>query len=185
MSKVVFFMLTLILLTSCASTGVEEFKLSNVAPQNVMAINSDSSAGQSTDQQDAAKAAENLGGKDLEKSILTMEMKMWDAFADGNAEKFLEVVANDAVMVVGGITETGADYAKFIPEIDVTSYKIEKFSTKVIHPNVVLTNYFVKIEAPNTDAAGTFNVSSLWKKTGIHWKLVFNQDARIYGEIPQ
>lgn len=52
---------------------------------------------------------------------------MWEAAKNRDAEAFLEVVDESAVMVCGGFRCTGADYTEIIKEFDVAQYRISNY----------------------------------------------------------
>jgi len=47
-------------------------------------------------------------------NVYELEVQMWEAAKNRDAEAFLEVVDESAVMVCGGFRCTGADYAEII-----------------------------------------------------------------------
>ena len=60
-------------------------------------------------------------------NIYELEVQMWEAAKGRDAEAFLEVVDESAVMVCGGFRCTGAEYAKIIKEFDVAQYRISNY----------------------------------------------------------
>ena len=60
-------------------------------------------------------------------NVYELEVQMWEAAKNRDAEAFLEVVDESAVMVCGGFRCTGADYAEIIQEFDVAQYRISNY----------------------------------------------------------
>lgn len=110
------------------------------------------------------------------------EEKMWQATVSGDAEKFLEVVSADAVMVCGGYRCSGEEYATFVSEFTMSSYEITDFEEIFRTETQVQVCYNVRTEVANeedADVAGLFCVTSTWQKTDGEWKLIFNMDSRL------
>ena len=60
-------------------------------------------------------------------NVYELEVQMWEAAKNRDAEAFLEVVDESAVMFCGGFRCTGADYAEIIKEFDVAQYRISNY----------------------------------------------------------
>lgn len=118
----------------------------------------------------------------LQEKVIGMEKKMWEAFASGNSALFGEIVSADAMMICGGFKESGAEYARIVENVNLSNYELSEFDVKVINPNVVLTNYIVKVDCQDYTLAGTFRVSSLWINEDGNWKVVFNQDSNLVSQ---
>ncbi|EGD48960.1 hypothetical protein Cpap_3387 [Ruminiclostridium papyrosolvens DSM 2782] len=118
----------------------------------------------------------------LQEKVIGMEKKMWEAFASGNSASFGEIVSADAMMICGGFKEIGAEYARIVENVNISNYELSEFDVKVINPNVVLTNYIVKVDCQDYTLAGTFRVSSLWINEDGNWKVVFNQDSNLVSQ---
>ena len=114
--------------------------------------------------------------------IKKLEVKMWDAAQNRDAEAFLQVVDKDAVMVCGGFRCTGAEYAEIIKEFDVAKYTISNYEVVAQSENLCQIHYVIEItvaDRKNADLEGLFHITSTWKKMGDDWKLIFNMDSRI------
>ncbi len=118
----------------------------------------------------------------LQEKVIGMEKKMWEAFASGNSASFGKIVSADAMMICGGFKESGAEYAKIVENINLSNYELSEFDVKIINPNVILTNYIVKVDCQDYTLAGTFRVSSLWINEDGNWKVVFNQDSNLVSQ---
>lgn len=118
----------------------------------------------------------------LQEKVIGMEKKMWEAFASGNSASFGKIVSADAMMICGGFKESGAEYARIVENVNLSNYELSEFDVKVINPNVVLTNYIVKVDCQDYTLAGTFRVSSLWINEDGNWKVVFNQDSNLVSQ---
>lgn len=115
-------------------------------------------------------------------NIYELEVTMWNAAKERNAEAFLEVVEQDAVMVCGGFRCSGADYAEIIREFDVAQYIISDYEVITESDTLCQIHYMIEIavaDGRNADLEGVFHITSTWKKTGDKWKLIFNMDSRI------
>lgn len=115
--------------------------------------------------------------------IKELEVKMWDAAQNRDAEAFLQVVDKDAVMVCGGFRCSGAEYAKIIREFDVAQYTISNCEVVAESKSLCQIHYVIEItvaDRKNADLEGLFHITSTWKKTEDNWKLVFNMDSRIH-----
>lgn len=113
-----------------------------------------------------------------------LELKMWEAAKNRDAEAFLEVVDANAVMVCGGFRCSGADYAEIIKEFDVAQYRITDFEVIEETETLCQIHYVIEIavaERRNADLEGVFHIASTWKRIGDAWKLIFNMDARVVG----
>lgn len=76
----------------------------------------------------------------------------------------------------------GRSNAEIIAEFDCASFEIEGFETVCETPNVVQVHYIITTAAEkpeNADLAGTFHITSTWRKMGGRWKLVFNMDRNV------
>ena len=115
-------------------------------------------------------------------NIKELEMKMWNAARSRDAEAFLEIVDEKAVMVCGGFRCTGADYAKIIREFDVAEYKISHYEVIQETETLCQIHYMIEItvaDMKNADLEGVFHITSTWKKIDNKWKLIFNMDSKI------
>ena len=113
--------------------------------------------------------------------IRKLEVKMWNAAQNRDAEEFLQVVDKDAVMVCGGFRCTGAEYAEIIKEFDVAKYTISNYEVVAQSENLCQIHYVIEIavaDRKNADLEGLFHITSTWKKMGDDWKLIFNMDSR-------
>lgn len=114
--------------------------------------------------------------------IREYEVYMWEAAKKQDAQAFLEVVEQDAVMVCGGYRCSGADYAKIIKEFDLAEYEIKGFEIVLETDDICQVHYIISTvvsDEHNKDLEGKFHITSTWKKTDDKWKLVFNMDSRI------
>ena len=115
-------------------------------------------------------------------NIKEKEIAMWEAAKARDGKAFLDVVAEDAVMVCGGFRCSGAQYAEIIKEFDVVGYEITGF--EVIEETDFLCQVHYVIETKvadvrNKDLEGRFHITSTWKNLEGMWKLCFNMDSRI------
>lgn len=115
----------------------------------------------------------------LQEKVISMEKKMWEAFATGDSASFGEIVSKDAMMICGGFKESGSEYTKIVEHVNLSNYELSEFDVKVINQNVVLTNYVVRVDCQDYTLAGRFRVSSLWINEDGNWKVVFNQDSKV------
>jgi hypothetical protein len=112
-------------------------------------------------------------------SFEKMENEMWIAFSNGDANKFRNIVSDEALMICGGSKKTGIEYSSIVRQIKLEKYEISNFYTKVIDQNNVITNYIVSVYSSDQSIAGKYRVSSLWNQENGKWKVVFNQDSSI------
>lgn len=115
--------------------------------------------------------------------IQELEVKMWNAAQNRDAEVFLQVVDKDAIMVCGGFRCRGAEYAEIIKEFDVAEYTISNYEVVAECESLCQIHYVIEIKVAdrkNADLEGLFHITSTWKRIGDSWKLVFNMDSRIY-----
>lgn len=118
--------------------------------------------------------------------IQKLEVKMWNAAKNRDAEEFLEVVDKNAVMVCGGFRCSGAEYAQIVKEFDVAQYTISNYEVVAEGKDIYQIHYVIEIavaDRKNADLEGLFHITSTWKKMGANWKLVFNMDSRIFGNL--
>ena len=111
--------------------------------------------------------------------FFSLEKAMYDAFSAGDARKFAELVRPDALMVCGGLRETGEVYTQIVSGVRLQSFEISDFIIHEIDNSNVLTNYVVTIDCRDPMLSGSFRVSSLWNCIDGTWKIVFNQDSRL------
>ncbi|HOE08257.1 MAG TPA: nuclear transport factor 2 family protein [Treponemataceae bacterium] len=109
----------------------------------------------------------------------SLEKAMYDAFSIGDSSKFTELVRPDALMVCGGMRETGEVYTQIVSGVRLQSFEISDFIIHEIDNSNVLTNYVVTIDCRDPMLSGSFRVSSLWNCIDGTWKIVFNQDSRL------
>lgn len=109
----------------------------------------------------------------------SLEKSMYDAFSIGDSSKFAELVRPDALMVCGGMRETGEVYTQIVSGVRLQSFEISDFIIHEIDNSNVLTNYVVTIDCRDPMLSGPFRVSSLWHYADGTWNLVFNQDSRL------
>lgn len=115
-------------------------------------------------------------------NIRELETRMWEAAGHRDAEAFLALVDEAAVMVCGGYRCSGAEYAQVIREFDMARYDICQFETVSETETLCQVHYVIEIavaDPANADLGGTFHVTSTWEKRDVGWKLVFNMDSRI------
>ena len=112
------------------------------------------------------------------------EIRMWEAAKNQDANAFLEVVAEEAVMICGGFRCSGAEYAQIIKEFDVAEYEISAFEKVLETEDICQIHYVISTtvsDKRNIDLEGRFHITSTWKRIGDTWKLIFNMDSRILG----
>ena len=110
------------------------------------------------------------------------EKRMWDIAMRGDSAAFLDIVSEETIMVCGGYRCTGVEYAKLVGDFGIASYEIDRFEIIYEDDTVVQVHYVVRTKADspeNSDLAGTFHVTSTWKKVENGRKLIFNMDSRI------
>ena len=114
--------------------------------------------------------------------IKKYEMDMWEAALNKDANKFLELVAEDAIMVCGGYRCLGKEYAEYIKDYDISSYVLLAYEIIFQTESLVQIHYVMKTETEmqsDSDLAGEFHITSTWRKMNEGWKLIFNLDSRI------
>lgn len=115
--------------------------------------------------------------------IQELEIEMWNAAKSRNAQAFLELVDENAVMVCGGFRCSGADYAEIVKaEFDVAQYKISNYEVIEETESLCQIHYVIELtvaDRKNADLEGTFHITSTWKKIADKWKLIFNMDSQI------
>ena len=96
---------------------------------------------------------------------------------------FLNIVSEDAVMICGGYRCTGAEYAQIIEEFDCKDYRISEFEVVAENNDFIQVHYMITTtvnDEANKDLAGTFHISTTWKRMGEDFKVVFNMDSLIH-----
>ena len=114
--------------------------------------------------------------------IKELEIQMWEAARTRDKEAFLSVVSENAVMVCGGYRCTGAEYAQIIAEFDCKDYKISDFEVVAKNNDFIQVHYMITTTVnneANKDLAGTFHISTTWKRFGEDFKVVFNMDSAL------
>ena len=118
----------------------------------------------------------------MKDTIFLLEDAMWQAAKCGDKARFLRLVSADAVMICGGYRCSGEQYAGFVSDFGIAEYEISGFEIVSNAEEIVQVHYLVKTVADsekNADLAGTFHVTSTWKKISDSWQLIFNMDQRI------
>jgi len=113
---------------------------------------------------------------------LALEHGMWEAARNRDAERFLQLVSPEAIMVCGGFRCTGREYSEIIRAFDCKCYRIENFETVHETDDSVQVHYVLSMEVEreeNRDLAGTFHITTTWKRTDGSWKVIFNMDQRV------
>ena len=121
---------------------------------------------------------EHLG----DSNIKELEIRMWEAARNRDKEAFLNLVSEDAVMVCGGYRCTGAEYARIIEEFDCRDYMISDFEVVAENYEFIQVHYMITTrvnDEANKDLAGTFHISTTWKRFGENFKVVFNMDSAL------
>lgn len=114
--------------------------------------------------------------------IMKYELEMWEAAKNRDREAFLKLVSGDAIMICGGLRCLGVEYAGFIGDFDLAQYEIKNFEVILQTNEICQVHYVVITTVANeqaSDLAGTFHVTSTWKKESYGWQLVFNMDSRL------
>ncbi len=114
--------------------------------------------------------------------INSYELAMWEAAKNKDVDGFQKLVCDDAVMVCGGYRCTGKEYAQYIASFGISDYSILVYETIYASEELVQNHYVVetKVNKPDdADMAGTFHVTSSWKRFDGDWRLIFNMDSRI------
>lgn len=114
--------------------------------------------------------------------IRSLENEMWEAARNRDSRGFLRLVDENAVMICGGYRCSGAEYAEIIGGFDCCSYAISDFETVYENDSIAQVCYIIETKAAlpeNADLAGRFYITSVWKRFGDAWKLIFNMDQRI------
>ena len=114
--------------------------------------------------------------------IKKTEIAMWDAAKNKDANAFLKLVDENAVMICGGFQCSGADYAEIIKEFDVAEYEMLNYEIIKETETLCQVHYVINItvnERKNADLEGFFHVTSTWNRVNDKWKLIFNMDSKI------
>ena len=115
--------------------------------------------------------------------VKSLETKIWDASVSKDKKGFMNFVSPDAVMVCGGYRCLGKEYAQFVSEGIVLSYKFINFEVVYESEEVIQVHYVVDTEAfddKDADCAGKFHVTSTWQRQDGGFKLIFNMDSKIF-----
>ena len=111
-----------------------------------------------------------------------LEMSMCEAAKCRDADKFLNVVDENAIMICGGFKCSGLEYAQIIKEFDLAEYEITGYEIVAETKDICQIHYVINTKVAdkkNADSEGVFHITSTWKKFEEGWKLVFNMDSRI------
>lgn len=114
---------------------------------------------------------------------MELENSMWKAAQNRDAEKFLQIVSPEAIMVCGGYRCTGKEYAEIIRSFDCKSYDIDSFEIVNEDDNSFQVHYILKMQVENIrnrDLEGEFHITTAWHFTDGSWRVVFNMDQRIH-----
>jgi hypothetical protein len=117
----------------------------------------------------------------IEEEIIALENRVWEAIYCQDVTHFRALVAEDALMVVGGLRSTGAEEAQVLQQIKFPAYDLSEFQVKVLGDDIVLLHYTVTFKGGHSslsDFSGRYYVSSIWQRRENGWQLVFNQDVR-------
>jgi hypothetical protein len=117
----------------------------------------------------------------VEKEIIALEKRVWEALVRQDVADYRRLVADDALMVIGGMRSTGAKEAEVLPQIVFPAYELSEFKVIVLGDDIVLLHYtasFTSGHSSLSDFSGSYYVSSIWKRRQNGWQLVFNQDVR-------
>lgn len=112
-------------------------------------------------------------------NFLSLENEFWEAARDKCAEKLLELISDNAVVISGGLRYSGRDYADHIRSAGVSDFSVHGFETVVLTDELRQNHYIVSIAASseNNAISGSFHITSTWKYFGGSWKLVFGMDC--------
>lgn len=118
----------------------------------------------------------------MENLIKDYEIAIWESAKNTDYKAFLNLVANDAVMICGGYRCLGKEYAEYIKDFDIKSYEILKFQVIFETEDLAQVHYVIKTtvkEGCNSDLEGAFHVTSTWKRINEKWQLIFNMDSKV------
>ena len=68
---------------------------------------------------------------------------MWEAARNRDKEAFLNIVAEDAVMICGGYRCTGAEYAQIIEEFDCKDFCISEYEVVAENNDLIQVHYMI------------------------------------------
>jgi hypothetical protein len=117
----------------------------------------------------------------IKEEIITLEKRVWEAVFSQDVAHYQALVADDALMVIGGMRSTGAQEAQVLEQIKFPAYELSEFQVIVLGDDIVLLHYtatFTGGHSSPSDFSGSYYVSSIWKRRQNGWQLVFNQDVR-------
>ena len=112
--------------------------------------------------------------------IKALEIQMWEAARNRDKEAFLNVVSEGAVMICGGYRCTGAEYAQITEEFDCKAFCISEYEVVAENSEFIQVHYMITTtvnDEANKDLAGTYHISTTWKRFGDVFKVVFNMDS--------
>ncbi|MGN0621341.1 MAG: nuclear transport factor 2 family protein [Porcipelethomonas sp.] len=110
------------------------------------------------------------------------EIAIWEAAKNRDADAFLKLVDENAVMVCGGYRCTGKEYSRIISGFDIVSYTITEFEIVCQTEDICQVHYMIETKVSkeeNKDLEGLFHITTTWKKFNGEWKAVFNMDSRV------
>ena len=111
---------------------------------------------------------------------LQKESATWQTFKDKDASAFGAMFAPTYV----GVYEDGL--ASKSTELDhlkngkIASFKIDKFTSRLIDPNNMLMTYDVDVKGTmgKDDISGKYHAASLWHRTGNKWLGVYHTEIK-------
>ncbi|GAA3924109.1 DUF4440 domain-containing protein [Microbacterium invictum] len=109
-----------------------------------------------------------------------LELRVWDALADGDAAADHELLSSDFV----GVYPTGfagkADHAAQLADgPTVASYAITEARFMKVSPDAIMLSYCAEYRRPDRSEPEAMYVSSLWQQRDGRWWNTFSQDSPV------
>ena len=77
----------------------------------------------------------------VEEEIITLEKRVWEAIISQDVAHYRALVADDALMVIGGMRSTGAEEAQVLQQIEFPACELSEFQVIVLGDDIVLLHY--------------------------------------------
>ena len=111
--------------------------------------------------------------------LIALEERVWAAIGQHDATAFLSLVAEDALIISGGVRRSAATYAALLPIITIARMELTDFQLIPVGTDAYILHYTLGFAGVNNanDLTGQYCVSSVWVRRTGEWRLIFNQDS--------
>jgi hypothetical protein len=113
---------------------------------------------------------------ELSQTLIKLELRLLSQATRSDAEEISRLLADDFIEFgASGSIWTKSDVVEQLPHQTFTQRTISEFTVKQLSEDAALVTYRCQTSA-NDQRRSTISLrSSIWRRTGEHWQMVFHQ----------